>query len=130
MIYFFGIVSGILLLIFIAIYAMIEMHINYKKSIHKLKNSPESIQMAQRLHIIAELMNRMVITMIDIIAAVIGFGAVLIFPFVRSRLSGLFYSPANANSSSRDISANSSRFCVVLLYLENMRPSYLCPVRR
>lgn len=38
MIYFFGIVSGILLLIIIAIYAMIEMHINYKKSIHKLKN--------------------------------------------------------------------------------------------
>ena len=37
MIYFFGIVSGILLLIFIAIRAMIEMHINYKKSIPKLK---------------------------------------------------------------------------------------------
>lgn len=37
MIYFFGIVSGILFLIFVAIYAMIEMHINYKKSIPKLK---------------------------------------------------------------------------------------------
>ena len=37
MIYFFGIVSGILFLIFIAIYAMIEMHINYKKSIPKLQ---------------------------------------------------------------------------------------------
>lgn len=38
--------------------------------------------MAQRLHIIAELTNRMVITMIDIIAVLIGLGAVLIFPFV------------------------------------------------
>ena len=37
MIYFFGIVSGILFLIFVAIYAMIEMHINYKRSIPKLK---------------------------------------------------------------------------------------------
>ena len=37
MIYFFGIVSGILFLVFVAIYAMIEMHINYKKSIPKLK---------------------------------------------------------------------------------------------
>ena len=38
--------------------------------------------MAQCLHIIAELTNRMVITMIDIIAALIGFGAILIVPFV------------------------------------------------
>lgn len=38
--------------------------------------------MAQHLHIIAELIKRMVITMIDIIAAVIAFGTVLIFPFV------------------------------------------------
>lgn len=38
--------------------------------------------MAQRLHIIAQLINRMVITMIDIIAVLIGLGAVLIFPFV------------------------------------------------
>ena len=38
--------------------------------------------MAQYLHIIAELIKRIVITMIDIIAALIGFGAVLIFPFV------------------------------------------------
>lgn len=37
--------------------------------------------MAQRLHIIVESINRMVITMIDIII-IIGFGAVLIFPFV------------------------------------------------
>lgn len=66
MIYFFDIVSGILFLIFAAIHAMIEMHINYKKSIPKLKNSPESTQMAQRLHIIADLINRMVIAMIDI----------------------------------------------------------------
>lgn len=38
--------------------------------------------MAQRLHIIAQLINRMVIAIIDIIAVLIGFGAVLIFPFV------------------------------------------------
>ncbi len=38
--------------------------------------------MAQYLHIIAELIKRMVITMIDIIAALIGFGTVLIFSFV------------------------------------------------
>lgn len=37
--------------------------------------------MAQYLPIIAELIKRIVITMIDIIAAVIGFGAVLIVPF-------------------------------------------------
>ena len=37
MIYFFGIVSGILFLVLVAIYAMIDMHINYKKSIPKLK---------------------------------------------------------------------------------------------
>ena len=37
--------------------------------------------MAQYLHIIAELIKMIVITMIDIIAAVIGFGAVLIVPF-------------------------------------------------
>lgn len=41
--------------------------------------------MAQRLHIIAELINRMLITVIDIIAAFIGFGAVLIFPFVTTK---------------------------------------------
>lgn len=66
MIYFFGMVLGILFMIVVAIHAMIEMHINYKKSIPKLKNSPESTQMAQHLHIIAELINRMVIAMIDI----------------------------------------------------------------
>ena len=38
--------------------------------------------MAQRLRIIAQLINRMVINMIDIIAVLIGLGAVLIFPFV------------------------------------------------
>lgn len=38
--------------------------------------------MAQYLHIIAELIKMIVITIIDIIAAVIGFGVVLIFPFV------------------------------------------------
>lgn len=37
MIYFFGMVLGILFMIVVAIHAMIEMHINYKKSIPKLK---------------------------------------------------------------------------------------------
>lgn len=37
--------------------------------------------MVQHLHIIAELIKRMVITMIDIIIIIIGFGAVLLFPF-------------------------------------------------
>ena len=37
--------------------------------------------MAQYLHIIAELIKMIVITIIDIIAAVIGFGVVLIVPF-------------------------------------------------
>lgn len=35
MIYFFGMVLGILFMIVVAIHAMIEMHINYKKSIPK-----------------------------------------------------------------------------------------------
>ncbi len=37
--------------------------------------------MAQYLHIIAELIKMIVITIIDIIAAVIDFGVVLIVPF-------------------------------------------------
>lgn len=82
MIYFFGIVSGILFLIFIAIYAMIEMHINYKKSIPKLQKftrvNPDGTISTYYLRVD----KKMVITMIDIIAALIGFGAVLIFPFV------------------------------------------------
>ena len=49
----------------------------------------------------------------------------LYFSFCPLTPERTFYSPANPNSSSRDISANSSRFCVVLLYLENLLFYYI-----
>ena len=54
MIYFFGMVLGILFMIVVAIHAMIEMHINYKKSIPKLKKIHPSQPRWHNIYILSQ----------------------------------------------------------------------------